>query len=206
MQYIEEVKIVKRKSSYSTKKTILAVLAVITLAFAVFYAFQSPSTQTENVGSNVNIGQVAQPFSIQTIDNDIITSENLKGKPTVLWFMAAWCPSCAYQAEDLKQIKQSFGNRVNIVAIDLWVSSTIDAWKDRGADPSTSESANELRAFRDRFGGNWIWALDTDEVTFKYNIVVVDSTIILNEDWEIIYKRGGPTGFDDLFEVIKGVL
>ena len=41
------------------------------------------------------------------------------GRPTLMEFYADWCTSCQAMAEDLRQIKQSYGDRLNFVMLNV---------------------------------------------------------------------------------------
>ncbi len=199
------------KKSDSRKRTLLAFIVIVALAIVAFFALQGPPSSVENqegeslanVGGNV--GQTAPKIQLRTIDDGFVRLQDLKGKPTVLWFMAAWCPTCIGQSLDLKKINEDFGDNINIVTIDLWVPSTLGDSKGTSL-PAPPETESDLREFREKFGGDWIWAMDTDMATFKFQIRVVDSTILVDDEGIVAYRRNGPTGYDDLAEAIAGVL
>ncbi len=62
----------------------------------------------------------ASDFNLKTLDGKQITIASFKGKPTVIWFMAAWCPSCIGQTDAIKKVKSEFGDNINILVIDMW--------------------------------------------------------------------------------------
>ena len=176
---------------------LLFIISIMTL-FNNNLLFQSTQYNNSN-----NIGA---EFSLMSIDGENINSEKLKTKPTILWFMATWCPSCLSQAYDLNQLHKQFGDEINIVAISLWTPSIIQKISDENKldikqlpDPDT---VDQLQKFKDKFGGDWLWVMDNGEVTMNYNILTVDSTVILNKDWVIIYENYGPTGYEELYDVI----
>jgi peroxiredoxin len=188
----------------------LATVTVIGLGIAVYVALlgaQFPIQRGEdvlNVGGN--IGQKAPAFRLSALGGGQLESRELDGKPTVLWFMAAWCPTCVEQSLALRQIKQDFNDSVNIVAIDLWVPSTLEAWKERGTLPAPAETTAELGAFKEKFGGDWFWTFDTDQVTFRYGILYVDTTILVDAEGVVAYRWDGPTGYGALARAIKEVV
>ena len=157
-----------------------------------------------------NSDNVGPGFILMEINGENINSEKLKTKPTILWFMATWCPSCLSQSYDLNQLHKQFGDEINIVAINLWTPSIIQKISDENnlditqlPDPDT---VMQLQKFKDKFGGDWLWVMDNGEVTMDYNIMTVDSTIVLNKDWIIIYEKYGPTGYEELYDVIASEL
>ncbi len=173
-------------------------LAVI-LAISLIY-FYSPQ---ENTSSNLPDLGKAPEFKLTTLSGQVVSLKDFRGKPTILWFMAAWCPSCVSQAETLKTIKERFGDDVVIIAIDLWVRQVIG--EEQGGIPA--EDVEDLIRFKERYGSdNWIWALDTDGVTIKYGITAVDSTVVISPDGRIVYKHMGPTGVRPLLKILNNLL
>ena len=93
-------------------------------------------------------------FILMGIDGENIDSEKLKTKPTILWFMATWCPSCLSQSYDLNQLRKQFGDEINIVTISLWTPSIIQKISDENKldikqlpDPDT---VDQLQKFKDK--------------------------------------------------------
>jgi thiol-disulfide isomerase/thioredoxin len=77
-------------------------------------------------------GEKAPDFNLKTLDGSQITLDSFTGKPVVLWFMATWCPSCVGQADAIKQVKSEYGDKVNILAIDLWSVQSISGGQEQG--------------------------------------------------------------------------
>ena len=201
----------KNKQSAKISRNLkFIVLSLVFLLFIIsIMALFSNNLLFKN-NSTKNSDNVGPGFILMGINGENINSEKLKTKPTILWFMATWCPSCLSQSYDLNQLHKQFGDEINIVAINLWTPSIIQKISDENnlditqlPDPDT---IMQLQKFKDKFGGDWIWAMDNGEVTMDYNILTVDSTIVLNKDWIIIYEHYGPTGYEKLYDVIKSEL
>jgi thiol-disulfide isomerase/thioredoxin len=56
-------------------------------------------------------------FTTTTVDGKPFKGASLVGKPTVLWFWAAWCPNCRGAAPEYKRAADTFGDRVNLVGV-----------------------------------------------------------------------------------------
>ncbi|MFI5495697.1 TlpA family protein disulfide reductase [Actinoplanes sp. NPDC051859] len=56
-------------------------------------------------------------FAGKTLDGKSFDAATLAGKPTILWFWAPWCATCASQAMSLADIQQEYGDRLNILGI-----------------------------------------------------------------------------------------
>lgn len=122
----------------------------------------------------------------------------------MIWFMAAWCPSCVGQANAIKQVKSEFGDKVDIFVIDLWSMHSIGR---QGADCLKAETADDLQAFLSKHGSSqWKAAMDTDRVAIKYGIIEVDSTVVVGGNGNIILKHLGPSGYQPLKEALSKVI
>jgi thiol-disulfide isomerase/thioredoxin len=50
---------------------------------------------------------------------------SFKGRPVILWFMAAWCPTCVRQSDAITKVKSEFGNKIDLLVIDMWTIQAI---------------------------------------------------------------------------------
>lgn len=62
-------------------------------------------------------GKPAPRFALQTLDGKTITSESLRGKPTLINFWATYCVPCKYEHDILQQAARRYGDRVNFLGI-----------------------------------------------------------------------------------------
>jgi thiol-disulfide isomerase/thioredoxin len=145
----------------------------------------------------------APDFKLTTIDGKQVSLESFKGKPLILWFMAAWCPSCVGQAGAIKQVSTEYGNKINVLVIDLWATQNIG----QSAQGLNAESGNDLQAFIAKNGSpQWNAALDTDRVTIKYGITQVDSTVVVDVNGNIVFTNLGPSGYQPLKDALTKVV
>jgi len=56
-------------------------------------------------------------FSGTTLSGAAFDGSALKGKPTVLWFWAPWCPTCLVQSPNVAELGKKYAGRVNVVAV-----------------------------------------------------------------------------------------
>ena len=184
------------------KKTVIASLIVITFVLAV------PTVTTKSVYSESNN---APNFNLKTIgggddDGKQISLESLKGKPVILWFMATWCPSCVGQAAAIKQITQEYGNKVNVVVIDLWSAQNIGQ-QQQSAQGFNAETESDLQSFIAKYGSpQWKATFDTDGVSIKYGIMEVDSTVIVDGNGNVILTHLGPSGYQPIKDALTKII
>ncbi|WP_099240895.1 thioredoxin family protein [Synechococcus sp. BDU 130192] len=83
------------------------VIGLVAIALAVSLAlgikFQPPTATLEAQAAE------AVPLTV-ALDN---------GRPTLMEFYADWCTSCQAMAPDLRQIKQTYGDRLNFVMLNV---------------------------------------------------------------------------------------
>ncbi|OJF09446.1 TlpA family protein disulfide reductase [Couchioplanes caeruleus] len=56
-------------------------------------------------------------FTGRTLDGKPFDAATLAGKPTILWFWAPWCATCASQAMSIADVREEYGDRLNILGI-----------------------------------------------------------------------------------------
>lgn len=77
----------------------------------------SPSSSLTN-GSAAGSGATADlDFAGVTLAGARFDGNTLKGKPTVLWFWAPWCPTCLRQSGNVAELGRTYAGRVNVVAV-----------------------------------------------------------------------------------------
>lgn len=144
-------------------------------------------TSTLNQGAFSVEDNKAPDFKLDTIDGKQVSLSSFKGKPVLLWFMALSCPSCAAQSDIVKQIKTEYGDKIDILVIDMLADTKAD-----------------LQNFISSKGSpDWKTSIDTDRVSIKYGITVTDSTVILDGNGNIIYKNLGPASYQSIKDVIS---
>ena len=145
----------------------------------------------------------APDFSLKTLDGNQVSLQSFKGKPLILWFMAAWCPSCVGQASAIKQVSSEYGNKLNVLVVDLWAAQNIG----QDAQGLNAETGNDLQAFIAKNGSpQWMAALDTDRATIKYGITQVDSTVVVDGNGKIAFMNLGPSGYQPLKDALTKVV
>ncbi|WP_250037945.1 TlpA family protein disulfide reductase [Paractinoplanes maris] len=56
-------------------------------------------------------------FSGRTLDGAAFDATTLAGKPTILWFWAPWCATCASEAQSIRDLQDEYGSRLNFLGI-----------------------------------------------------------------------------------------
>lgn len=135
-------------------------------------------------------------FAVRTVSwsggREFVLSQNL-GRPTVLYFVAGWCPSCIPEAQAWGRIKQEVGERVNVLIIS----------------PDPSETEGRLLSFRRLagVGDGPLWAIDREgRIARALGVVTLDTTIVLDGEGREVYRDGLPTPYSKLRQVLEPLL
>jgi len=132
----------------------------------------------------IELGKVSPDFSVPTLDGKTFTLSEQRGKPAVVFFMAYWCGSCIPEATALGKLKQEYGDKVSIAAVNI--------------DPSATWET--IEQFKQAAGnGALVWASDTDQkVTLAYQLRALDTTFILDGEGRVVYRDEIPTQYETL--------
>jgi peroxiredoxin len=70
--------------------------------------------------AELTVGESAPAFSLRTPEGKTISSDDLKGKITVVHFAATWCPFCAAEAPHLEKLYADYRDRgIAVCVIDV---------------------------------------------------------------------------------------
>ncbi|MGB7955329.1 MAG: TlpA disulfide reductase family protein [Candidatus Nitrosopolaris sp.] len=180
-------------SKSKTTITIAAIITVLIISVAAAGSVKIAYSQSSNT----------RDFSLKTLDGKQVSLESFKGKPLLLWFMATWCPTCVGQVGAIKQVTSEYGNKLNVLVIDMWAAQNIG----QSAQGLDAETSNDLQAFLAKYGSpQWSAALDTNRVTIKYGITQVDSTVVVDGNGKIVFTNLGPSGYQPLKDALTKVV
>lgn len=165
---------------------IIGVAATFTLSRTPF----QNTSQSPQSGSDVD--DIAPDFSVPTLDGKTFVLSENQGKPTIILFMAYWCGNCIPEARALAQLQKEYGDRINIIALDI----------------DTSSTAESLEQFKQAAGnGVYVWAFDPDfEVASSYQVNALDTTLILDAKGIIVYRDQVPSTYDALKSELEKLL
>lgn len=177
----------KRIGKNKGKSTLLrwGIPLLLIIGAGLYVVSRSPlQTASQSPQSGGNVGDIAPDFSVPTLDGKtFVLSENL-GKPTIILFMAYWCGSCIAEARAVAQLKNEYGDQINIIALDIDASSTV-------------ESLQQFKQAADN--GAYVWAFDPDfEVASSYQVNALDTTLILDAKGVIVYRDQVPSTYGTL--------
>jgi peroxiredoxin len=145
----------------STRKAILAVMALAILSFSTVGWAQKPAAGPADSSLRGSNGQT-------------VTSQSLHGKVTVLAFGASWLPLSRTQLQGLKKVAERYGDRGVVV---YWIST-----ESENAKAKNFASDEQVRAFGQKYGGDISVLRDPDmAVARRLGAVELPSIVILDK-------------------------
>jgi peroxiredoxin len=156
----------------------LFVILLFSMLGMCFVSFSTSENKVfAEVGTGVDIGTRAAPFSLLTLDGKEIELESFaKDKVTLLVFGTTWCPSCRHEIPLLKEYYSELKDKgLNVLGIDI------------------QESIKKVKSLVDKNKINYPVVLDSKGVTARlYKIVGIPLNIVLDRNGVIVYKANKP--------------
>jgi cytochrome c biogenesis protein CcmG/thiol:disulfide interchange protein DsbE len=148
---------------------ILLIVLGIGIAFAV-----ATITLYEKTTPAV-IGEEAPDFTLETIDVEVKSLSDFRGKPTTLVFFTTWCPSCRQQAPYITKFVKEHGDQIEIVYINRRDAKTM------------------IKDFRDEFGVTYSIFVDlNDSQARPYGVTGQPEAFFIDENGILLYHHIGP--------------
>ena len=146
------------------------------MLLAGWLGFRSHGTVRPTGVVGTALGDTAPSFSAKDIQGQTVTLA--AGKPTLMYFVAAWCSSCAYGDTQLRQVYDRYGHALRLITIDV--------------DPQ-QDTPRMVAAFAKHYGGPWPEVLDQGErLTRLYHVTSLDSSYLVNAQGVIVYAAQSP--------------
>jgi len=140
------------------------------------------------------VGATAPGGTFTTLDGTTLDVASLRGKPTVLWFVAAGCSSCTASIPAVADHLQQLHNAgVQVEVIDLY-----------GDLGSGTQGAQDLRTLGTSLVGarltdpGWTWGTSSKDLSFSYDASgQPDVYYVLDRTGTITYTDGVPVSTMD---------
>ena len=140
------------------------------------------------------VGAPAPGGTFTTLDGTTLDVASLRGKPTVLWFVAAGCSSCTASIPAVADHLQQLHNAgVQVEVIDLY-----------GDLGSGTQGAQDLRTLGTSLVGarltdpGWTWGTSSKDLSFSYDASgQPDVYYVLDRTGTITYTDGVPVSTMD---------
>lgn len=120
----------------------------------------------------IELGAPALDFTATTIDGKKISLSQYKGKKAVwLVFWATWCPYCQKEIPALKELHKKYGDKVEILAINIGVNDSIEKSKDYQFEHDLPYQI-----------------IFSNEITRQYEVQGTPTQIVIDTKGRVVYK------------------
>jgi len=144
----------------------------------------APGTSAARCPRPQGIVSVGEPIpagcTLERLDGGVVRLVDLKGKPAVINFWAAWCTYCIAEMPEFQKAYASFGDRVSFVGADLL-----------GIKGETEAVA---KTFAARTGVRYPLVYDPGAVLYGHFSaqLVMPVTIFVRSDGIVAFRQFGP--------------
>lgn len=158
------------------------------LFFALIWSLSQSAAAQEWL---INVGQPTPAFSVTAKDNTVISSEDLRGKVTLLNFFATWCPPCREELPLVQsKIWEVFGPRNDFALLVL----------------AREEGWDKIDPFVESHGYSFSFFPDLNRHVFGlFAEKSIPRNVLLDKEGKIIYQSIGfsKKEFNQMVKVIK---
>ena len=139
----------------------------------------------DSIVPGTQVGNRIPEFKIIYADGAEVTSASLieNGKPVFMFFFTTWCPSCARELTELKEIYPEFTDDVVFISV--------------GVDPT--ESISELVKHKDQNGHPWTIAKPLGQMIADLKVTSQSTKIAFNSSGIITYRDGYGKGNKEIW-------
>ncbi len=185
----------KNKKFSSNKNLSIFFVLIVLFLLGCTKTQQAPdplkNLQKFTVGAPEYPNKPAPSFTLTDDKGVTFINNDLKGKVYVLQGFAPGCSSCAREIATLSKVYEKFHDKdVEIISLDV-LSEDIDG------------ALDTKQQFQ---GGNWIWAVDLDNVAVKFGMRTLESTYIIDKEGIIRYKDEIISDPNDLAQEIEKLI
>ena len=159
------------------RRTILTITALIAVAVLVVVLALTALNRGPGAGTSTGGSTSASGNGVERIETTSTEGEPVAvpgERPTVLYFMASWCFTCVPQAEAMKELEAEYADQAQFVAVDVTPENTkaeVDAFRELAGFPEHPYVVDQ-----------------TGQLSKKYEIISLDSTVVIAPDGEILAR------------------
>ncbi len=147
------------------RKTMLVAILALVLASGLIMAGCSSSAPSASA-EGTEVGKLAPDFQLQSLDGQMVSLGDFRGKAVLLNFWATWCGPCRFEMPFLQRVYEERSDQgLVILAVNI------------------GESQSEVKEFMESFDLSFLTVLDTaTEVARQYNIRGIPTTFFIDKD------------------------
>lgn len=176
------------------KRFIVLAIAIIAMTVAIGFIAMQPEnflgTQPDKpaVDSGVTVGKRLPEFTLSTLDGKMTKVSPAAQQVTILNFWATWCPPCRQEMPELEKFAQQYSGKVSFYAINI-------------QEPAAT--VNEFLT-HNKYTMN-VLSDKTGEVSKNFRINSIPTTLVIDKQGIIKYRKSGPVTVAELEGVLHGL-
>ncbi len=169
-----------------------AIFATFCAVFALFFAACESEINIDKIDISKSFELEifkGKSVQIQVSENAVVSSIK---KPAVYSFFASWCASCKVEAQILSNLREKFGDKVQIIGILM-----------------EDLSAQEVEKFKAEFGINYDIAVGAGNLIFDKalnNTFGVPLIVVADAQGRVLLRHSGVVDGARLQNLLDGVL
>ena len=172
-------------SGRKTVRWIALGLAVACLGLWAVLATSPPATT--RLATSPLVGKAAPSPATRTIDGETFRLSNLRGKWVLVNFFATWCVPCRVEHPDLVRFEQRHASIGDAAVVGVVYD----------------DSAEAVRAFRDKEGGEWPMIMDPDgKMALDFGVRGVPESFLVDPTGVIVARIVGGVRAGQLEELL----
>jgi len=145
----------------------------------------------ENMNKALDKEIWGRDFTFQMLDGQIRQLKDYRGKVTIVDLMATWCNPCRRQMGELEKILDHYGNKINIISIDV-------------------EQQDDAEKIRNTFGdhiNSWDFGMDKYGIAQKYLLQQSIPTLVIFDKYgRLQYLFAGLIQAQNLINIIDEIM
>jgi len=168
----------------------VAAILVIQNPFTASPISEQTSTSGTRVGTEV--GFLAPNFRLRGLNGGEFALSDFRGKAVVVNFWATWCPFCVREMPEFEKAHKQYGDKLIILGVNR--AESIDKQREFLSKELPVEITYRL-------------LLDpSDSVAQAYGVFGMPTTFFLDKDGVIIGKRVGELNFNQIKQMLSGLV
>jgi len=171
------------------KRFLLLAMCVILAVTGLWYIAAPTGKLTKAVSAEIGVtpGKLFGGFTLASLEGKRITAGQ-SGKVTVINFWATWCPLCREEMPELNKFAKRYQQSLLFYAVNI------------------QEGSDKVGEFINTNNYTITTLLDSDgTVARNFRISALPTTIVIDKDGLIKFRKSGSVTMSELEEIIKGL-
>jgi thiol-disulfide isomerase/thioredoxin len=175
----------RRAWAKGAKRQATFILGVVAVAIEASAVFGAPALARRFTTRRENVP--APAISFVRMDGTSVDSAQFKGRVTVLYFWASWCPPCWQEFPRMEKLYKGYRLSPDVVFLAV-------------AIPGNGETSRTVQGFIEYGGYDIPVALDVHRAAARLHLRVFPTLLIIDRDWHVRLVQAGYDGAEHLAE------